>query len=80
MPDPQGQGRQRVCDIRLTVNDLLAQMVYEGNVKVINDDGKAFTFDSPEGVAWLQMYVDMVKAGTVDNTVLTTKDDRVGLC
>jgi ABC-type glycerol-3-phosphate transport system substrate-binding protein len=68
-----------VCDLRLTVNDLLAQMVYEGNVKVINDDGSAFTFDSPEGVAWLQMYADMVKDGTVDNTALTTKDDRVGL-
>ena len=54
-------------------------MVYEGNVKVLSDDGKEFTFDSPEGVAWLQMYVDMVKAGTVDNTVLTTTDDRVGL-
>jgi putative chitobiose transport system substrate-binding protein len=25
------------------------------------------------------MYVDMVKAGTVDNTALTTQDDRVGL-
>jgi putative chitobiose transport system substrate-binding protein len=68
-----------VCDLRLTVNDLLAQMVYEGNVKVLSDDGKKFTFDSPEGVAWLQMYVDMVKAGTVDTTALTTKDDRVGL-
>ena len=68
-----------VCDLRLTVNDLLAQMVYEGNVKVIADDGKSFTFDSPDAVAWLQMYVDMVKAGTVDNTALTTKDDRVGL-
>ncbi len=68
-----------LCDIRLTVSDLLAQMVYEGNVKVLSDDGKSFTFDSPEGVAWLQMYVDMVKAGTVDNTILTTNDDRVGL-
>jgi putative chitobiose transport system substrate-binding protein len=68
-----------VCDIRLTVSDLLAQMVYEGNVKVINDDGTAFTFDSPEGVAWLEMYAGMVKDGTVDNTVLTTNDDRVGL-
>jgi putative chitobiose transport system substrate-binding protein len=68
-----------VCDIRLTVNDLLAQMVYEGNVKVISDDGSAFTFDSPEAVKWLQMYADMVKDGTVDNTTLTTKDDRVGL-
>ena len=68
-----------VCDIRLTVNDLIAQMVYEGNVKPISDDGKTFTFDSPEAVAWLQTYVDMVKAGTVDNTTLTTTDDRVGL-
>lgn len=68
-----------LCDIRLTVNDLLAQMTYEGGVKVISDDGKTFTFDSPEAVAWLQMYVDMVKAGTVDKTVLVTDQDRVGL-
>jgi putative chitobiose transport system substrate-binding protein len=68
-----------VCDIRLTVSDLIAQMVYEGGVKPISDDGKTFTFDSPEAVAWLQMYVDMVKAGTVDNTALTTTDDRTGL-
>ena len=38
-------------------------MVYEGNVKLISDDGKNFTFNSPDAVAWLQMYVDMVKAG-----------------
>jgi len=68
-----------LCDIRLTVNDLLAQMTYEGGVKVISDDGKTFTFDSPEAVAWLQMYVDMVKDGTVDKTVLVTDQDRVGL-
>ena len=68
-----------LCDLRLTVNDLLAQMTYEGGVDVIADDGKSFTFDSPEGVAWLQMYVDMVKAGTVDTAALTTQDDRVGL-
>ena len=68
-----------LCDLRLTVNDLLAQMVYEGDVKVLADDGKSFTFDSPEGVTWLQMYVDMVKAGTVDQAALTTQDDRVGL-
>lgn len=68
-----------VCDIRLTVNDLLAQMVYEGGVKVISDDGKTFTFDSADGVAWLKMYADMVAAGTVDNTALTTTDDRTGL-
>jgi len=68
-----------LCDIRLTVNDLLSQMVYEGNVKVMSDDGKQFTFDSPEAVEWLQMYVDMVKDGTVDKTVLVTTNDRVGL-
>ncbi|HLE27601.1 MAG TPA: sugar ABC transporter substrate-binding protein, partial [Anaerolineales bacterium] len=68
-----------LCDIRLTVNDLLAQMVYEGDVKVISDDGTQFTFDSPEGAAWLQLYVDMVRDGTVDKSALTTTDDRVGL-
>jgi ABC-type glycerol-3-phosphate transport system substrate-binding protein len=68
-----------LCDLRLTVNDLLAQMTYEGGVKVIADDGKSFTFDSPEGVAWLQTYVQMVKDGTVDTAALTTADDRVGL-
>jgi ABC-type glycerol-3-phosphate transport system substrate-binding protein len=73
------QKTNTLCDIRLTVNDLLTQMVYEGNVKVISDDGKKFTFDSPDGVAWLQMYVDMVKAGTVDKTALVTDQDRVGL-
>ena len=68
-----------VCDIRLTVDDLIAQMVYEGGVKPIAADGKTFTFNSAEGVAWLQMYVDMVKAETVDKTVLTQSDDRIGL-
>ncbi len=68
-----------LCDIRLSVNDLLAQMTYEGGVQVISDDGSKFTFDSPDAVAWLQMYVDMVKAGTVDRTVLVTDQDRVGL-
>jgi putative chitobiose transport system substrate-binding protein len=68
-----------LCDIRLTTNDLLAQMVYEGGVKVISEDGKAFTFDSPEAVDWLNMYVGMVKDGTVDKTVLVTDQDRVGL-
>jgi ABC-type glycerol-3-phosphate transport system substrate-binding protein len=68
-----------LCDIRLTVNDLLSQMVYEGNVKVISDDGTKFTFDSPEAVDWLNMYVGMVKDGTVDKTVLVTEQDRTGL-
>src|SRR5581483_7051412 len=68
-----------LCDIRLTVNDLLSQMVYEGGVKILSDDGKSCTFNSPDGVAWLQMYVDMVKDGTVDKSVLVTDNDRVGL-
>jgi putative chitobiose transport system substrate-binding protein len=68
-----------LCDIRLTVNDYLAQMVYEGGVDVINPDGSAFTFDSADGVAWLQTYVDMVKNGTVDKTQLVTADDRTAL-
>ena len=68
-----------LCDIRLTTSDLLAQMVYEGGVEVINKEGTAFTFDSPAAVEWLKMYVDMVKAGTVDRTALVTDNDRVGL-
>ncbi len=68
-----------LCDIRLTTSDLLAQMVYEGGVEIINEDGTEFTFDSPEAVEWLQMYVDMVKAGTVDRTALVTDNDRIGL-
>jgi putative chitobiose transport system substrate-binding protein len=67
----------KLCDIRLTVSDLLAQMVYEGDVDVIDDNG-TFTFDSPAAVEWLQMYVDMVAAGTVDRNALVG-DDRVGL-
>jgi ABC-type glycerol-3-phosphate transport system substrate-binding protein len=69
----------KLCDIRLTVTDLLAQMVYEGGVDVINEAGTEFTFDSPEAVAWLQMYIDMVKAGVVDRTALVTDNDRIGL-
>jgi putative chitobiose transport system substrate-binding protein len=68
-----------LCDIRLTTNDLLAQMMYEGGVQVINEASTEFTFDSLEAVEWLQMYVDMVKAGTVDRTVLVTDQDRAGL-
>jgi putative chitobiose transport system substrate-binding protein len=69
----------KLCDIRLTVNDYLAQMTYEGGVEVINADGTAFTFDSQEAVDWLQTYVDMVEAETVDRAALTTADDRVAL-
>lgn len=68
-----------LCDIRLTVTNYLSQMTYEGGVDVMNEDGTEFTFDSPEAVAWLQMYVDMVAAGTVDTDALTTALDRVAL-
>jgi putative chitobiose transport system substrate-binding protein len=68
-----------LCDVRLTVNDYLAQMTYEGGVDVMNEDGTAFTFDSAEAVDWLQTYVDMVEAGIVDRTALTTNDDRIAL-
>ncbi len=69
----------KLCDIRLTTNDLLSQMVYEGNVKLMSDDGKTFTFNSPEAVDWLNMYVTMVKDGSVDRSVLVTDQDRTGL-
>lgn len=69
----------KLCDVRLTVSDYLAQMTYEGGVDVINEDGSAFTFDSQEAVDWLQVYVDMVAAGIVDRAALTTGDDRVAL-
>jgi putative chitobiose transport system substrate-binding protein len=68
-----------LCDIRLTVTDYLSQMTYEGGVDVMNEDQTEFTFDSPEAVEWLQMYVDMVDAGTVDTDALTTALDRVAL-
>ena len=68
-----------VCDIRLTVNDILAQMVYEGGVKILSDDGKKFTFDSQAAIDWANMYAQMVKDGSVDNDVLTTTNDRTGL-
>lgn len=73
------QKTNTLCDVRLTMTDLLGDMARQGGVKVMSDDGKKFTFDSADGVAWLQMYVDMVKAGTVDKTALVTTDDRVGL-
>jgi ABC-type glycerol-3-phosphate transport system substrate-binding protein len=65
-----------LCDIRLTVNDLASQMIYEGGVKFISDDGKTFTFDSAEAVAWVNMYAGMVKDGTVDKTALLSDQDR----
>ncbi|HSB00709.1 MAG TPA: extracellular solute-binding protein, partial [Anaerolineales bacterium] len=69
----------KLCDIRLTVNDLLAQMVYEGKVNVYDEKSKKFTFDSPEAVDWLNMYVGMVKDGTVDRSIIVAEQDRDAL-
>ena len=69
----------KLCDIRLTVNDLLAQMVYEGKVNVYDEKAKKYTFDSPEAVDWLNMYVGMVKAGTVDKSIIVAEQDRDAL-
>ena len=68
-----------LCDIRLSVNDLLAQMTYEEGVKILSADGKKFAFDSPEAVNWLNRYVGMVKQGTVDKDILIANEDRTGL-
>jgi ABC-type glycerol-3-phosphate transport system substrate-binding protein len=67
-----------LCDLRIAYTDILRDMAYQGGVKVYDTDTKKFTFDSAEGVAWLQMYADMVKAGTLDRAPLLA-EDRVGL-
>ena len=69
------------CGLRLNTGNLLKSMAYEGNVKVMSDDGKSFTFDSPEAVAWLQYYVDLVASGATakDILLLNDADDRIGL-
>jgi len=67
-----------LCDLRIAYTDILRDMAYQGGVKIYDPDTKKFTFDSPEGVAWLQMYVDMVKARTLDRSPLLV-EDRVGL-
>lgn len=69
------------CGLRLNTGNLLKSMAYEGGVQVMADDGKSFTFDSPEAVAWLQYYVDMINAETTarDILLLNDADDRIGL-
>ena len=67
-----------LCDVRITYTDILRDMAYQGGVDVYDPETKEFTFDSPEGVAWLQMYVDMVADETLDLAPLLV-EDRVGL-
>jgi putative chitobiose transport system substrate-binding protein len=67
-----------LCDLRIAYTDILRDMAYQGGVDVFDPATGKFTFDSAEGVAWLQMYVDMVDAGTLDRNALL-QEDRVGL-
>jgi putative chitobiose transport system substrate-binding protein len=67
------------CGLRLNVDNLLSDMVYQGNVKVLSDDGKSFTFDSPEGIAWLQYWADMVKNDLTAKDLIMQVEDRPGL-
>jgi ABC-type glycerol-3-phosphate transport system substrate-binding protein len=54
-------------------------MVYEGNVKVYDEQTKKFTFDSQDAVDWLNLYVGMVKDGTVDKSIIVAEQDRDAL-
>lgn len=69
------------CGLRMQTGNLLQTMAYEGGVEVMNADGTAFTFDSPEAVQWLQDYVDLNEAGAIhkDLILLNDADDRIGL-
>jgi ABC-type glycerol-3-phosphate transport system substrate-binding protein len=69
------------CGLRMQTDNLLQTMAYEGDVKVMSDDGKSFTFDSPEAVQWLQDYVDLNEASAIhkDLVLLNAAEDRVGL-
>ena len=69
-----------VCDIRLTVDDYLSQMAYEGGVKILSDDGKKFTFDvAGSGRSGSRCTQTWSRTGTVDTDALTASNDRVAL-
>lgn len=69
------------CGLRMATDNLLQTIAYEGGVEVMNEDGSAFTFDSPEAVQWLQDYVDLMNAEAIhrDIVLLNAADDRIGL-
>ncbi len=69
------------CGLRMQTDNLLQTMAYEGGVDVMNADGTAFSFDSPEAVQWLQDYIDLNNAGALhqDLVLLNASEDRVGL-
>ena len=68
-----------LCDIRLTMTNLITDLAYQSGSKIVSDDGKSFAFNSPEAAKWLQMYVGLVKDKLVDRTQLVTTDDRTAL-
>jgi putative chitobiose transport system substrate-binding protein len=69
------------CALRMQTDNLLQTIAYEGGVEVMNADGSAFSFDSPEAVQWLQDYVDLNNAGAIhkDIVLLNSADVRIGL-
>jgi ABC-type glycerol-3-phosphate transport system substrate-binding protein len=66
------------CGMRMRADNLLMDMAYQGGVQVMNEDGTAFTFDSPEAVEWLNYWAEMVKNDYTARDVLLA-DDRMGL-
>lgn len=66
------------CGMRMRADNLLMDMAYQGGVQVMNEEGTAFTFDSPEAVEWLNYWAEMIKNDYTARDVLLA-DDRMGL-
>jgi putative chitobiose transport system substrate-binding protein len=67
------------CGLRLNADNILSDMAYQGGVQVMNEDGTEFTFNSPEGVEWLQYWADMVKNNLTARDLILAAEDRPGL-
>lgn len=67
------------CGLRLNADNILSDMAYQGGVQVMNEDGTEFTFNSPEGVEWLQYWADMVKNDLTARDLILAAEDRPGL-
>lgn len=66
------------CGLRMRADNLLMDMAYQGGVQVMNEDGTAFTFDSPEAVEWLNYWAEMINNDWTARDILLA-DDRAGL-
>lgn len=66
------------CGLRMRADNLLMDMAYQGGVQVMNEEGTAFTFDSPEAVEWLNYWAEMIKNDYTARDILLA-DDRAGL-